>query len=134
MAFNLKSDWANGDLYTAAAADAVAAAINTLVNGLKTATVATSENTTSTSYADLTTTTDQVTVTVGASGTVLLGIYGQGINSGAKYRIAASVDEPPYGQRDWDEKLVPETRYLQVEAEKGPRLRSLTSLRRRVFP
>lgn len=34
--------------------------------------VATSENTTSASYADLTTTTDQVTVTVGSSGMVLL--------------------------------------------------------------
>lgn len=40
--------------------------------GSQTAYVATSQNTTSSSYTDLTTTTDQVTVTVGSSGTVLV--------------------------------------------------------------
>lgn len=30
------------------------------------------------------------------------------------YGVPVSVDEPPYSARDWDEKLLPEHRYLQV--------------------
>lgn len=43
-----------------------------VLNNLATAAVATNEGTTSTSYADLATTTDQVTVTIGASGKALV--------------------------------------------------------------
>ena len=47
------------------------------------AVVATSETSTSPTYADLTTTTDTVTVTVGTSGLLLVGIYATSSNSGA---------------------------------------------------
>ncbi len=48
------------------------AAVLALVNGTAQAVVAASESTASTSYADLTTTTDSVTVTVGSSGKALV--------------------------------------------------------------
>lgn len=47
------------------------------------ATVATSESTTSSTYTDLTTTTDQVTVTIGPSGCALIIITAQITNSGS---------------------------------------------------
>lgn len=31
-----------------------------------------------------------------------------------RYGVPVSVDEPPYSERDWAEKLLPEHRYLQV--------------------
>jgi hypothetical protein len=54
-----------------------------LATGAATATVATSEPTSSTSYADLATVTDTVTVTVGANGLALVSIAATGANSGA---------------------------------------------------
>ncbi|HVQ84606.1 MAG TPA: hypothetical protein VMS84_07505 [Mycobacterium sp.] len=72
MPFSLPANYNPGDQYSNVAANNVAAAINSLVNGLQTAYVATNETTASTTYTDLTTTTDQVTVTVGQSGLVLV--------------------------------------------------------------
>jgi hypothetical protein len=77
---DLKSNWVTGDNFAASNENAVAAAINVLANGAVTALVATSENTTSTSYADLTTTTDTVTVTVGSSGKVMVLLSGSATN------------------------------------------------------
>jgi len=54
-----------------------------LSTGAQAAYVATSESTTSTSYADLTTTTDSVTVTIGANGLALVSIYADMIQSTA---------------------------------------------------
>lgn len=65
--------------------NSIKAALNTLVGGAGTAYVATSETTTSTSYADLTTTTDSVTATVGNSGAVIVFLKAQFQNSGAAY-------------------------------------------------
>lgn len=98
MAFTLPSDlavnWQDGVgmIENAAFLNAVGAlnnankaAITTLVNGVANAVVATAETTTSASYADLATTTDQVTVTVGASGVVLVMIQSQASNTGGNY-------------------------------------------------
>jgi hypothetical protein len=74
MPFSLPANFNPGDSYTNVHANNVAAAINTLVNGPAKAFVATSENTTSTTYADLATTTDQVTVTIGQSGAALVSL------------------------------------------------------------
>src|SRR6516164_8121680 len=74
MPFSLPGNFNPGDSYTNVHANNVAAAINTLVNGPAKAFVATSENTTSTTYADLATTTDQVTVTIGQSGAALVSL------------------------------------------------------------
>ena len=52
--------------------NATKAAVATIGYGMKSAVVATEESTTSATYTDLTTTTDQVTVAVGSSGKVLL--------------------------------------------------------------
>lgn len=52
--------------------NATAAAINAIVGGTVGAIVATGESTASTSYTDLTTTTDSVTVTIGSSGKALV--------------------------------------------------------------
>ncbi|OMC28879.1 hypothetical protein [Mycobacterium colombiense] len=85
MAFSLPADLAtnwvdNIGMFVNAAhlnsdgalANANKAAILALVNGMKQAAVAANESTSSTSYGDLTTTTDSVTVVVGASGIVLV--------------------------------------------------------------
>lgn len=85
MAFSLPSDlatnWADsvGMIENAAYLNAVGdmnnklkAAVNTLVNGIGSAVVATGEATTSATYTDLTTTTDTVTVTIGNSGMALV--------------------------------------------------------------
>jgi hypothetical protein len=72
MPFSLPSAFNPGDVYSNAHVNAVAAAINTLVNGPKSAYVATSEATTSATYADLPTVTDTVTVTIGQSGIALV--------------------------------------------------------------
>lgn len=64
------SDWNN----TASMGNAIKAAIATWGYGIKTATVATSEATTSASYTDLATTTDSVTVAIGSSGKALIAI------------------------------------------------------------
>lgn len=56
-----------------------------LATGAASATVLTSETTTSTSYVTLTTTTDRVTVTVGANGLLLVSIYCGLSNSGANF-------------------------------------------------
>lgn len=75
-----------GDLNGTAAAPTVANAKITpskLATGAAAAYVATSETTTSTTYAFLTTTTDQVTVTVGANGLALVSIAATFFNSGA---------------------------------------------------
>lgn len=55
--------------------NATAAAINAIVGGTASATVATSETATSATYADLTTTTDQVTVDIGSSGKAVVFLY-----------------------------------------------------------
>lgn len=60
-------------------------ALTALVDGAKSAYVATQESTASTSYVDLTTTTDSVTTTVGASGMVFVFLKAQFQNSGANY-------------------------------------------------
>lgn len=57
------------------------AVINSTVSGATTAIVSTSESTTSSSYADLTTTTDSVTVTISSSGMALVLIYANMTNS-----------------------------------------------------
>jgi hypothetical protein len=72
MPFSLPANFNPGDSYTNVHANNVAAAINTQVNGMQTAFVAANESTTSTTYTDLTTTTDQVTVTIGQSGAALV--------------------------------------------------------------
>jgi hypothetical protein len=69
---DLKSNYITGDQFPASAANAIAAAINAIVDNAVAATVATSETTTSTTYADLTTTTDSVTATIGSSGKALV--------------------------------------------------------------
>lgn len=74
------SDWNN----TAAMGNALKAAIATMGYGTQRASVATSETTTtSASYTDLTTTTDQVTVGIGSSGKALVFFGSQVANSGA---------------------------------------------------
>jgi len=72
MPFSLPANFNPGDSYTNVHANNVAAAVNTLVNGMQTAYVATAESTTSTTFTDLATTTDQVTVTIGQSGVALV--------------------------------------------------------------
>lgn len=75
------SDWNNvGNM-----SNGVKAALATLLYGAPSATVATSETTASTSYTDLTTTTDQVTVAIGSSGTAMVTFQAQMANSGANY-------------------------------------------------
>ena len=98
MAFTLPADlatnWADGVgmIENAAFLNAVAtlnnankAALNTLVNGAATATVATSETTVSTTYADLATTTDSVTVTIGNSGMALVLLQANGTSTASNY-------------------------------------------------
>jgi hypothetical protein len=68
MPFQLPASFNPGDQYTNLNVNAVAAAINALVNGIRTASVATNESTTSTTFTDLATVTDTVTVTIGQSG------------------------------------------------------------------
>lgn len=80
---NLKSNWVTGDQFGAADANAVAAAINTLAGGIAQAVVATSEATSSTTYADLTTTTDTVTVTIGSSGVAKVSVFAQATSAGS---------------------------------------------------
>jgi len=84
MAGEVKSDWLTDDVYAAADANTVAAAINRSL-GAAAAYVSTSQTTASTSYTDLTTTTDQVTVTIGPSGMVLVGIYANSSNDTTAY-------------------------------------------------
>ncbi|HVQ84604.1 MAG TPA: hypothetical protein VMS84_07495 [Mycobacterium sp.] len=76
MPFLLPYQFNPGDVYSNAHVNAVAAAINALVNGMQTAFVAASESTTSTTYTDLTTVTDTVTVTIGQSGIALVFMSG----------------------------------------------------------
>lgn len=75
------SDWNN----TSAMGNAVKAALGTIGYGTQRSMTTASETTTSASYADLTTTTDQVTVTIGSSGVALLFFGSQLTNSGANY-------------------------------------------------
>lgn len=69
--------------------NALKAAIATLGFNIATADVAASETTTSTTYANLTTTTDQVTVPVGSSGKVLVFFQAKMSNSGANYNYVS---------------------------------------------
>lgn len=99
MAFSLPSDlatdWADnvGMIENAAYLNAVGtmnnslkSAVNTLVNGVAGAVVATSETTQSGTYADLATTTDTVTVTIGNSGMALVMLYSSmSCNAGTLY-------------------------------------------------
>jgi hypothetical protein len=81
----LKNTWTAGAAFAASDANDVATAVNALsaiVSGAATASVATQEGTTSSSYTDLTTTTDTVTVIVGASGKALVFLSAQLQNSG----------------------------------------------------
>jgi len=65
MPFSLPANFNPGDSYTNTHANNVAAAINAIVNNMASAYVAASEGVTNTTtYTDLTTTTDQVTVTM----------------------------------------------------------------------
>ncbi len=104
MAFSLPADlatdWADnvGMIENAAYLNSVGtlnnatkAALNTIVNGGATATVATSETTASTGYTDLTTTTDTVTVTVGNSGLVLVLLQSLSSNTGGTNYIGFAV-------------------------------------------
>ena len=89
MAFTLPSDLPTNLVDNSSTADAAffnnlsamgnatKAAVATIGYGFKSASVATEEGTTSTTYADLTTTTDQVTVAVGSSGKVILLVRAQ---------------------------------------------------------
>jgi len=85
MPFSLPASFNPGDSYTNTHANNVAAAINAIVNNLATAYVATNESTASTTYTDLTTTTDQVTVTIGQSGTAIVVLTCYYYNSGTAY-------------------------------------------------
>lgn len=104
MAFSLPGDlatnWADnvGMIENAAYLNAVGtmsnslkAALNTMVGGAAVATVATSETTTSASYANLATTTDTVTATIGSSGIVLVFLQAETVNSSAYFNYT-SVD------------------------------------------
>jgi len=84
MAGEVKSDWVTDDVYAAGDANDVANAINRSL-GAAAAYVATGEDTASTTFADLTTTTDQVTVTIGPSGKALVAIYASQSNSTTAY-------------------------------------------------
>ncbi|BCP02509.1 hypothetical protein [Mycobacterium intracellulare] len=66
---------------TKATSDTNASAISAIVSGTKKAVVATSESTSSTTFTDLTTTTDSVTVTIGSSGIALVFIAATMSNS-----------------------------------------------------
>ena len=90
MPFSLPGNFNPGDSYTNVHANNVAAAINTLVNGMQTAYVATSEGTTSTTFTDLATTTDQVTVTIGQSGAALVFMSAQLVGGAAANAPAMS--------------------------------------------
>lgn len=81
----LKTTFASGESFTHADINATNGAINDLAARVPVAaSVATGESTSSTlNYVDLTTTTDQVTVTVGPSGAVLVSITAQMTNSGS---------------------------------------------------
>jgi hypothetical protein len=104
--FALPAAFNSGDVYSNAHVNAVAAAINTLVNGPARAFVATSEGTTSTTYTDLSTVTDTVTVTIGQSGNALVfltigGAYANIANGDYYCSFAASgantiAAGPPY--------------------------------------
>lgn len=74
-------------------ANALKAAMLVLVNGSASATVSTQESTTSTTYTDLATTTDQVTVTVGASGKaiIILSADMSGNNTSARARMGFAM-------------------------------------------
>lgn len=63
--------------------NALKAALNSTVNGTASAYVATNESTGSTSYTDLATTTDSVTVTISSSGVALVLIYAALSNGGS---------------------------------------------------
>jgi hypothetical protein len=76
----LKNDWATGNTVNASDMNDTSNAVNALsamVSGAATASVATQESTTSSTYADLTTTTDSVTVTIGASGKAIVFLSAQ---------------------------------------------------------
>lgn len=73
------ADWNN----TSAMTNAIKAAIATWGYNAKTILVATSESTTSASYADLTTTTDQVTAPIGSSGMALVMIKADVVGNNA---------------------------------------------------
>lgn len=97
MAFTLPTDLATNLVDNSSTVDAayfngvsgmgnaVKAALGTIGYGTKNAMVTASETTTSASYADLTTTTDQVTVAVGSSGMAIVSFGAQMTNSGANY-------------------------------------------------
>src|SRR6516165_2613273 len=70
--FALPAAFNPGDVYSNAHVNAVAAALNTIVNNAAIGQVAVQEATTSGAYADLPTTTDFATVNVGSSGAVLV--------------------------------------------------------------
>jgi hypothetical protein len=72
MPFNLNNQWATGQSVAASDMNNIANAINALVNGPAKGYAAAGETTTSTTYTDLPTTTDQVTVTIGQSGIALV--------------------------------------------------------------
>ena len=72
MPFNLNNQWATGQSVAASDMNNIANAINALVNGPAKGYAAAGETTTSTTYTDLPTTTDQVTVTIGQSGVALV--------------------------------------------------------------
>jgi hypothetical protein len=89
MPFSLPANFNPGDSYTNVHANNVAAAINALVNGAATAVVNTLENTSSTSYTDLTTTTDAVTVTVGQSGLAIVLLQATFAGNGTSYNYVS---------------------------------------------
>lgn len=92
----VKNNWATGDPVTAAQLNDMGSAVlalQALVSGADEAFVATTETTNSNSYANLATTTDSVTVTVGDSGKaiVLLASYMQNGTAGGTSYIGIDV-------------------------------------------
>lgn len=88
----LKNTWVVTETFTHTDANNVANAVNKATSGVG-ASVTTSETTTSTSYADLTTTTDSVTVTIGPSGQALVHLYGSyNNNSGTNNGVWIAFD------------------------------------------
>ena len=91
MPFSLNNTWVTGQVVAASDMNAHANAILALVNNWQTAVVATSESTASTTYTDLTTTTDQVTVTVGQSGVVIVLLQAQLTTTGGTHYAYVGV-------------------------------------------
>lgn len=84
----VKNNWSTGDPVTASQLNdhgSAIIALQAMATNAAQAYVATPETTASTTYTDLTTTTDQVTVTIGSSGMALVFISAQTLNNTGGY-------------------------------------------------